>query len=334
MARRFHPARAFPAVALVLGATLLVLAGSTGARSPWVDPNIVPANQDVKRAYSTTRTGCEYTPATEPEWDTNQQVNHIPGPPNQLICGTAKRDMIHPTGPNVIWGRQGNDTIHARNFAHDKIDGHQGHDRVFADKCDTVANAEWINRRSGKCKGVKKRGHSHSHARLAAISSSAYPAYEAIVECRLDAAGKSMMRFAESPAMRARDSTARVDWQFVAWTSHLYKLEGTEWVYTKSQTDWLWDWTYDEQVGAFPGNAWRNFKTNQRWFVWYRNLEAGAYRISIKYRWYTGKGKHHEETYWAGEHFGPYETANDHESCTFPPTAAAGSTGIKALGSA
>jgi hypothetical protein len=295
---------------------LLALAGGSGAPSAAVVPNFLPAAPDKYAAYSSkTRTGCEYTPASAPEWDEKHKVNHILGPAGQTICGTSMNDMIHPTGPNVIWGRQGNDEIHARNGVSDKIDGAHGVDRAWADRCDKVeSNVEHVTYRAGRCRSVKTK-------RLSTGADATYPYENPVVQCQEDTIDNNgfMLRFAEEPTIRARDATARVDWQFVAWSAYLYKLVGTEWVYTGSQTDWLWDWTYDEQVTAFAGNYWRRFNNNQRWFTWFVPTEPASYRAAVKYRWYSPKGAvEHEEFVYADWHFGQYESSQEHRSCTFP----------------
>jgi hypothetical protein len=118
-----------------------------------------------------------------------------------------------------------------------------------------------------------------------------------------------------------------VDWQRVAWTGILYTLVNGEWVQASpttqganSQTEWLWDRTYDQQVVAFPGNLWRRFTTNERWFTWFNVKEPGSYRVAIKFRWFRPNGSvQHDELDWAGSHFGEFETAGGHQSCTFPP---------------
>jgi hypothetical protein len=304
-------------ILLTVVLVLLALIGGSSARSAAIAAKLVPARFDRYQAYSTkTRTGCEYTPASAPEWDKKNKVNHILGPAGQTICGTSLNDMIHPTGPNVIWGRQGDDEIHAINGVSDKIDGAHGVDRVWADSCDKVeANVEHIIRRAGACKDVK--------GRLAAVGQATYSWQDPVVQCQEDTVDNVgfMLRFAEEPTMRAFDKTKRVDWQFVSWSAYLYKLVGTEWVATGDQTDWLWDWTYDEQVNAFPGNYWRRFKTNQRWFTWFTPPDPGSYRAAVKYRWHAANGTvAHEEFVYANWHFGSYESSQAHDSCTFPPS--------------
>jgi hypothetical protein len=147
---------ALPSVALSLGLVALALAGSSGAGAPDVGPSVTPAELSRQSAEAR-RSGCVDIPATKAYWDDRHDMNRIDAPRGLHVCGTAGAEYIQASGNNIIWARQGDDVINAKNGVKDrKIDAGGGRDTVYADKCDRVVFAETIPEPRGSCK--KKPG--------------------------------------------------------------------------------------------------------------------------------------------------------------------------------
>lgn len=317
--------RGIALIGLLSVGTFLALFTVAGAGSVSRAPDVVPAGAKVRgAALAAPKEHCRETPSTAARRDKQRNVNRIPGPKEQTVCGTNDSDVIDAEGKNTVLARWGDDVIHADNRSTDTVYGHHGYDKAFLDNCDKLPTGHSIEKviRRGRCRDFKPQ----KTASLAAIH---YPYWYSSMECQKhpDVAGWYMIRFAEEPTIRAVDSSRQVDWQRVAWTGLLYTLVNGAWVQASPttpganrQTEWLWDRTYDEQVGAFPGNLWRRFTTNERWFTWFNIKDPGSYRVAVQSRWYRPNGSvQHDELDWAGSHFGEFETPGKHESCTFPP---------------
>jgi hypothetical protein len=327
------------ALGVVSLAALAVVAGAVTRAD--ADPEVRHSAQAPQRvgvaAPTAKRTGCEKRSSRV--WSEQRRGRNVIETtyPEIALCGTNSDDDLHPFGLNTIRAYDGNDRIFAANGRADVIFGHHGTDEARIDDCDRTYRVERL-KTVGKCANTTGRG-----SALKSIRQAAYPSQVPTIQCQLEtdpteaAEWPWLLRFSEQPWMRARDTTAKVDWQFVGWSAYLFRLEGTEWVQTRVQTIWLWDWAYDEQVRAFPGNVWRSFSDNSRRFVSFNiGRQGGTYRALVTFRWYpTGNGRAHEEHYWS-DHWGEQETDNKHESCTFPPAtpqAAAETPRIRAFSS-
>ena len=239
--------------------------------------------------------------------------------PPDAHCGSRWNDRVVARGGHDWIEVYANaDYIDAANGKGDEIYGGVGVNRGVFDRCDRVYDfkPQNIQLRGGPCQEIRP---SRSQARAAVD----YPYFLATVECKRDAQYGNMIRFAEAPTMRARDTSALVDWQFVSWSAILYQWNGATWVAVEPaeswQTTWLWDRTYDQQVAEFPGNFWRRFVTNDRWFTWFQHVPSGTYRVAISYHWYaTPTSPAHDELQWAGPHYGEFEEHPGHRWCVIP----------------
>ena len=103
-----------------------------------------------------------------------------------------------------------------------------------------------------------------------------------------------LVRQNQAPQMAAYDANPNVvDWQNVAWTTLIYKSNGTSWVLV-SQFDWTWDRTYDlvdYTAKVHPQNFWRSFTegddSDQVVQDPYVVPEAGDYLVRFKYYWFS-----------------------------------------------
>jgi hypothetical protein len=224
------------------------------------------------------------------------------------ICGTRGDDTLIAIGGNDhAWGYQGVDDFGARNGWPDEVYGGPGTDTGRFDPCDKVVD---IERKSvaGSCPGVVPR-------RLLEADD-ALPFDAPVVECYRGLQGERIIAVLVEPQMRAVDATARVDFQTVAWSAGLLRIEDGKPVLI-GQGSWFWDRVYDEQVQAFPGNYWRSFKTAQRTFVRYTVAQPGVYVLGVYLHWYaTEDSPEHDDVAIARAHYGPAEQA-DHEACVF-----------------
>jgi hypothetical protein len=215
------------------------------------------------------------------------------------ICGSNENDVLKAThGPGAIWGYRGNDTLRSANGDPDEVIGGDGTDTATIDACDTPTSIEKITRKP--CKSV-------TPFHTSAYGTTVYPVWAPTIECTQMSDGRRLMRFLEDPELRAVDATDNVDWQTVAWKGAVFKWDGTQWQ-PLAQSGWLWDRTYDLQVEAFPGNYWRSFTDGKRTFLSYKPDSPGWYRVAFYAHWYaTPKVAAHDEAYWGGPHYGPFE---------------------------
>jgi hypothetical protein len=240
------------------------------------------------------------------------------------VCGTLGNDwwQVPKNVDNgvAIWGYEGNDRILARNGKSESIFGGKGADEGWFDPCDHVASDVEKRHVSKKpCPGVKKKSKRRRGLRAQGI---VYPLPDAgIIECTLDLTGRRLVRVSQEPQMRAVDATPQVDYQFVAYSPALYRLDGSQWTFV-AQDPWLWDYTYDQQVAAFAGNFWRRLDNNQRWFLWFYPQGPGIYRVDLQLKWYAqGRLPVHEESRRAHAHYGPFEVRAGelrHHACEYP----------------
>jgi hypothetical protein len=256
--------------------------------------------------------------------ETNGCVGSPKTPPGQKfksktfgawLCGTGVRDQFWgKAGDHHVRLYQGRDYVDLRNGVQDEVlDAGSLDPKSRLDRCDTVNYATAPARlASGRCSGVRAGGRSR-------ISQTpTYPHNGGALECRLEPDGRRIVHFLRDPLMRAADASPIVDSQTVAWTPLLYSWDGTKWVFVLQHDLWLWDRASDEQVTEFPGNQWRRFDNNKRWFIWFYPSGAGIYRVAIKYHWYaTPKTPAHEVLDWAGPHYGPFEELPGQSWCNF-----------------
>lgn len=290
---------------VVLAAALLaaaVVGGSAGASSsndyePPVSGGAAPAKPKpcatapVRGARGTVKEGTVY--------------------PDEL-CGTRGDDKLTAVGGgDKVYGYQGKDEIHARNGKPDRIWGGPGSDTGDFDECDNPQDVETKNVATEKCTGIKD-----SQRRLAGADAP-LPHTAPVIECYRGVGGERVVWFLREPGARAIDTTDRVDFQTVAWSAYVLRLEGTEWKVVAS-SNWYWDDPYDEQVEAFPGNFWRKFTDNERVFIWFDLPEPGIYRTAVRYHWYaTEDAPERDLAVWARAHYGPAAQEDD-SACVFP----------------
>lgn len=231
------------------------------------------------------------------------------------LCGTGVKDHFWGKGgDHKVRLYQGADYVDMKNGVHDEIlDSGQLDPKSLLDRCDTVNYGRPPSRLiKGTCAGVRSRTSAY------VSQAPPYPHHGGALECRLEPDGRRIVHFLRDPLMRAVDVSATVDSQTVAWTPLLYKWDGTQWVFVLQHPMWLWDRASDEQVTEFPGNAWRRFDNNRRWFLWFYTSEPGTFRVAVKYHWYaTPRTPAHEILEWAGPHYGPFEDYPGQSWCNF-----------------
>ena len=234
------------------------------------------------------------------------------------LCGTGGKDTLTAVGGgDTVWGYQGDDQLKARNGKVDLVYGGPGADAGAFDACDTVYEVETQQAGAPSCPGVKGMS-------VAAAGATPAPWWSnPIIECSAnpESPGTWRVRIIKQPSMRAIDVSSAVDWQFVAWSAVLKRWDGTAFKDYKTSR-WLWDLTYDRQVTAFPGNFWRRFDTNERYFFYFSVPEPGTYRMSVRYHWYEGDGGERaaDEFRIVTKHYGDFESP-DRRACLFPAPA-------------
>jgi hypothetical protein len=249
---------------------------------------------------------------------------------DETLSGGRHNDVIISTHSNPICAYQGNDLIRAwqsgPGIANEISGGPPRKDRAIVDQKDlaNMTNVELCKLSPSAPKWRPCNAYISRARRLAKATAKKdlnYTHYESALECRSEpGTGRRQIIFLREPWLPAVDATAQPDWETVAYAANLNKWDGSKWVFV-SQNSWLWDRTSDS-VQATPGSAtrnfWRRFDNNQRWFVWFYPDSPGMYRISITYHWYaTPNVPEHEETVWAGKHYGDFEGPG-HQWCNFP----------------
>lgn len=267
----------------------------------------------------------KYSPTLTGTWQ--------PGPPDFTICGSDKPDRFKVAAtsksasgqPAVTATFGGDDTVDTSNGSVDYVDGGTGHNTVVADRCDTVVHAKVRYVGPKACPGTKPSRSLHARSAVDWLSLVTQPY---IVCTTQTGTGKHLIQIEPDPMIRAVDSTPRVDWQVVAWQPVLYwRADETHPWTIVSRNRPLWDFTYDEQVSAFPGNFWRRFDTGQRWFEWFTPSAPGEYMVAVDYAWYRPNGTRQMEFSSGSQvsgttvpdlfHLGPFASP-DESACEFP----------------
>ena len=222
------------------------------------------------------------------------------------LCGTRGNDrLIAVGGGDHAWGYTGADDFRARNGMPDEVYGGPGVDKGRFDSCDQVMDVEHASRQ-GTCQERTRR--------LGAAD--VLPFTPPVVECYYGRSGERTLDILVEPQMRAVDATSRVDFQTVAWSVGVLRLNGSD-TELIGQGSWYWDRVYDEQVKAFPGNYWRSFETDKRTFVTYTVSQPGTYVLGVYLHWYaTRSSPARDEVAIARAHYGPTEN-QDQTACTF-----------------
>jgi hypothetical protein len=259
--------------------------------------------------------GREPPPCNRPESARVEGGDTVYGP----IEGSRHNDALRSSrGGKVICAYPGGDTIAAKNTKADEIVGGPGLDTA---KIDGTKDTVWPD--VEQCRGFRgNRCPPASKAKLLAASQVQFFKEEPIVVCDIDPRNENRrLWIVLEPRVRAADTTARVDWQTVAYRAILYRHDGADWrVYR--QSPWLFDRTFDpsETATAFYGNFWRRLGTRQRdQSPFFYADDPGTYRMTVKYYWYkTRSVAEHEIEDLVDYHFGEFETDRTHQSCTFP----------------
>jgi hypothetical protein len=248
--------------------------------------------------------------------------------PNEPLCGSrfADRLKVSRWGGHHMRGYQGNDIFRAQNGNPDEIRGDSGHDMAYIDPQDVVIGVE-------ACKPIPC-SRAASMASLASLRPSKlagaefgpgdYHVYLSRTECRIGENGKRLMWFISEPILRAVNATPRVDWQTVAWSPVLYKLDSAQWTKVAEQ-EWLWDRTNDTSPpDRMHENWWRRFTgQKERAMVWFEPSSPGTYQVRLRYYWY--KSGQVPAFFWEDDansvdpHYSAsgFETPT-HKSCVFP----------------
>jgi len=230
------------------------------------------------------------------------------------LCGTSVSDWFRGKGGgHKVRLYQGVDYVDLANGRFDEVlDFGKLDPKSKFDTCDTVNGRP--ARGTTACQGVR----SSTRSRIGQTPPN-YPKHGGALECRFEPDGRRIVHFLRDPLMRAVDVTPAIDSQTVAWSPVLNKWDAAQnkWVFVQENI-WLWDRAPDEQQTEFPGNAWRRFDTQRRWFVWFHPPEPGIFRVAIRYHWYAAAGAPAFDVFdWAGPHYGPFEDYPGQSSCNF-----------------
>lgn len=236
-----------------------------------------------------------------------------------VVCGTNRKDRYRLLGGGDYFeGYDGDDTIRANNGMPDQIkggpDGRQG-DTAIIDPCDkdNIRGVEHVKVVGKRCEATEPYGQRSLQA------DAELPYWSPVAECWTEEDGTRRMIHLLEPTMRALDTTNKIEFQTVAWQAIVLKQVDGGWeVYVEG--DWYWDRTYDLQVEAFPGNFWRDFKTNRRMFESYEIDSPGVYVLAVRYHWYESDRAPATDTEsLARAHYGDRDHENeDHSACVFP----------------
>jgi hypothetical protein len=222
----------------------------------------------------------------DPESERQEQKARYSGEP---LCGSRKADRLTAStwGNHHIRGFQENDIIRARNGDPDEIRGDGGHDTAYVDAVDSVVGVE-VCRPAAACRAARLNAMvANRPSRTLGADELRYPAYISRTECRTLDDGTRQMWFISEPILRAVDATSRVDWQTVAWSPVLYKLEGSQWVKVDEEI-WLWDRTNDTAPpDRLHQNWWRRFTGDKaRTMVSFELSGPGVYQTRLRLYWY------------------------------------------------
>jgi len=269
------------AVRLIAGAVIAAAASITVAAAADSTTARPVANGSLAKARPRLPDGCGDTPTTN-------GVNQRP----ETLCGTPGADKIYPGIGDTVRGLGGDDTIYAKNGAPNYIDGGLGSDTAYLDPP-----------RIDRDKGIQRRITSSARPRRAAVHQAVTPdgfPYELpTVECDDDESGSGRHILlldppGQKPQMAAASPNAGVvDWQYVAWSTKIYKVNTATRKYELIfQTDWLWDRTYDLvdfTERRHPANVWHSFvegadddQAEQEPFA---VTESGTYTVRFDYDW-------------------------------------------------
>jgi hypothetical protein len=221
----------------------------------------------------------------DPEPERQEQKARYSGEP---LCGSRMADRLTAStwGNHHIRGFQGNDIIRARNGDPDEIRGDAGHDTAYIDSTDSVVGVEVC--RPIPCHQARMSAMPAARpSRPLGADELRYPAYISRTECRVLEDGTRQMWFISEPILRAVDATPRVDWQTVAWSPVLYKLEGSQWIKVDEEI-WLWDRTNDTAPpDRLHQNWWRRFTGDKpRTMVSFELSGPGVYQTRLRLYWY------------------------------------------------
>lgn len=259
--------------------------------------------------------------ACDPEPDRQlEKANYHEEP----LCGSRYADRLTASkwGGHHMRGFQGNDVFRARNKSPDEIRGDSGHDTAYIDANDSVVGVEVC--KPGPCPYSKLRASTAAPHRRRAAEEPHYPAYISRTECRVLDDGTRQLWFISEPILRAVDATPRVDWQTVAWSPVLYKLESSRWVKV-DENIWLWDRTNDTAPpDRLHGNWWRRLTGDKaRTLLSFEPTAPGTYQVRLRLYWYrTARVPEH---YWedSAESVDPHYSAwgfagPPYKWCVFP----------------
>jgi hypothetical protein len=229
-----------------------------------------------------------------------------------IICARKGNDIITVRHIGTkIWAGPGHDTVRMKNRKPNELQAGTGRDKARADSLKT--DTWYRDLETYQTAGVAPHGTvPTARAETAAWR---YPAREPRIHCEIQA-GERRLLIDPPPAMRAVNQTARVDWQFVAWSPVLSWWNGERWEFVV-QNEWLWDRTYDEGVEAFTGNVWRRYSSGEKWQLWFFANRPGYFRVaSYYYHYATGAVPANRVYDWVDQHHGTFADANG-QWCAF-----------------
>ena len=283
-----RPSLRLVAASVVLGALGVALAGGATARLTTPAGMATPAGVAAPRAAALKPLprlpdGCGDAPATD---------GRRTGP--EILCGGPGNDRIYAGFGDIVKAGAGDDTIVAKNGGPNDIYGGPGHDTALIDP-------KW-----DRTTGIQERYTSAIQRPLAQAgrmldTPDGFPYELMTVECddNDDGSGRHIELLDPAnhkPQMAAYDANEGVvDWQNVAWATVIYKWDEQAHTWNVvSQTDWLWDRTYDLvdfTLKKHPANVWHSFnegdddtEADQPPFP---VTEPGIYTVRFRYRWFS-----------------------------------------------
>ena len=233
-----------------------------------------------------------------------------------FLCGSSHKDTIVAGPSDVVRGRGGNDTIHAKNNSPNNIDGGAGKKDTLADVdqgLDTaVKNVEQGYNRARELDASHAlppacpEAHTRDPEAWVMVDTPVcFPLKRPTIKCNVSNAGKPTITVTAPPQLAANNANpGLVDWQVVAWTMLIFKwdTDAQQWQVVR-QTPWYWDEPYDVFDGHakdLPENAWRLFGRhddrveNVASDVW--TLQGNGYfTADFKDYWYRASNGPHQK---------------------------------------
>jgi hypothetical protein len=266
----------FISAATVAAAVIALLLGAVAHSTPPSRHQAIQESTRPPQLYP--GLGCGDTPTLDGRSNT---------PHEDILCGSSGNDIIHAGKYDVVLAFGGDDKIYSANGGPNLVDGGSGYDRAWTDSWDTL-------------RGIQQRFTSAAR-RAAARADTTFNYNLPTVSCSANDQGGYQIELLDfippKPQLSAYNANPGVvDWQYVAWSTLIYKWDPTNknWFTWNPwyQTEWLWDRTFDNEdyPSRHPANVWHSFVQGQD------DQEAdeqpipisepGDYLVRFRYYWF------------------------------------------------